>query len=139
MEEIKSKSKDEPLTVLVDYFGKEISDTLEVCKYYEKLIKEKNLLIRLDTHGGRYIEGLDMEKSYNNYFSCYPTREIDGDYSWMPRASVGVSAAPLSVSAPQNFLSPNFINLKNENNLLIEIEDMVGNVTIYREILYFKN
>ena len=35
---------DEPLTVLVDYFGKEISDTLEICKYYEKLIKEKNFL-----------------------------------------------------------------------------------------------
>ena len=37
------------------------------------------------------------------------------------------------------FRPDNFINLKNENNLLIEIEDMVGNVTIYREIFYFKN
>jgi hypothetical protein len=37
------------------------------------------------------------------------------------------------------FKPDNFINLKNENNLLIEIEDMVGNVTIYQEIFYFKN
>ena len=37
------------------------------------------------------------------------------------------------------FRPDNFINLKNENNLLIEIEDMVGNVTIYREIFFFKN
>lgn len=37
------------------------------------------------------------------------------------------------------FRPDNFINLKNENNLLIEIEDMVGNVTKYQETFYFKN
>ena len=37
------------------------------------------------------------------------------------------------------FRPDNFIDLKNENNLLIEIEDMVGNVTKYQETFYFKN
>ena len=53
------------LTVLVDYFGKEISDTLEVCNKFKNLINREKLFIRLDTHGGRYLEGLDIEKSYN--------------------------------------------------------------------------
>ena len=88
---------DEPLTVLVDYFGKEISDTLEVCKYYEKLINEQKLLIRLDTHGGRYIEGLDMEKSYNilEKFNpnCIRTYRNEQELKWLVGA--GVSAAAI--------------------------------------------
>ena len=88
---------DEPLTILVDYFGKEISDTLEVCKYFEKLIKKKNLYIRLDTHGGRYIEGLDIEKSYNilEKFnpSCIRTYRNEQELKWLVGA--GVSAAAI--------------------------------------------
>ena len=88
---------DEPLTVLVDYFGKEISDTLEVCKYYEKLIKDKKLFVRLDTHGGRYIEGLDIEKSYNilEKFNpnCIRTYRNEQELKWLVGA--GVSAASI--------------------------------------------
>ena len=54
----------EDMTVLVDYFGKEVTDTLEVCSFFKKHAKKGKLSIRLDTHGGRYIEGLDIEKSY---------------------------------------------------------------------------
>ncbi len=54
----------EPLTVLVDYFGKEISDGLAVCEKFKKLADEGNLSLRLDTHGGRYVEGLDLAGSY---------------------------------------------------------------------------
>jgi nicotinate phosphoribosyltransferase len=55
---------DEPLTVLVDYFGREITDTLAVCARFPGLAASGNLSIRLDTHGGRFIEGLDPPASY---------------------------------------------------------------------------
>ena len=53
-----------PLTVLIDYFGKEITDGLMVCRAFKNLVKEGTLSLRLDTHGGRYIEGLDVAGSY---------------------------------------------------------------------------
>jgi len=53
-----------PLTVLIDYFGKEITDGLTVCRAFKNLAKEGTLSLRLDTHGGRYIEGLDVAGSY---------------------------------------------------------------------------
>ena len=54
----------EPLTVLDDYFGKEVTDSIEVCKAFPDLAKEGRLAFRTDTHGGRFIEGLDTNKSY---------------------------------------------------------------------------
>ena len=53
-----------PLYVLVDYFGHEITDTLAVCARFPELARQGKLGIRLDTHGGRFIEGLDTQKSY---------------------------------------------------------------------------
>ncbi len=55
---------DEPLTVLVDYFGREVSDSLEVCRRFPDMVREGKLAVRLDTPGGRYIEGLDPSQSY---------------------------------------------------------------------------
>lgn len=55
---------DEPLTVLVDYFGREVSDSLEVCRRFPDMVREGQLAVRLDTPGGRYIEGLDPSQSY---------------------------------------------------------------------------
>ena len=55
---------DKPLTVLVDYFGKEIDDALAVCRHFSNLAKEGRLAVRLDTHGGRFIQGLDTQLSY---------------------------------------------------------------------------
>ncbi|HXQ53119.1 MAG TPA: nicotinate phosphoribosyltransferase [Stellaceae bacterium] len=55
---------DEPMTVLVDYFGREVSDTLEVCRRFPELAAGGLLSIRLDTHGGRYVEELDLARSY---------------------------------------------------------------------------
>lgn len=54
----------EPVTVLVDYFGREISDALEVCRRFPDLAQAGKLAMRLDTHGGRYVEGLDPAASY---------------------------------------------------------------------------
>jgi len=55
---------DEPMTVLVDYFGREVSDGLAVCQRFPDLAASGNLAFRLDTHGGRYIEELDLALSY---------------------------------------------------------------------------
>jgi nicotinate phosphoribosyltransferase len=55
---------DEDLTVLVDYFGRELTDALAVCARYPHLASEGRLAFRLDTHGGRFIEGLNPAESY---------------------------------------------------------------------------
>jgi nicotinate phosphoribosyltransferase len=54
----------EPMTVLVDYFAREISDSLEVCRRFPDLAEKGMLSFRLDTTGGRYVEGLDPATSY---------------------------------------------------------------------------
>lgn len=55
------------LIALVDYTGEEVTDSLRCAKwFYEeaKLDKQgKSFGIRLDTHGGRFAQGLDYEKS----------------------------------------------------------------------------
>ena len=56
---------DEPLTVLVDYFGLEVTDSIAVCRRFPNLAEQGRLAIRLDTHGGRYVEGLDLARSYD--------------------------------------------------------------------------
>jgi nicotinate phosphoribosyltransferase len=53
-----------PMTVLVDYFGREITDSLDVARAFPDLAAAGTLSLRLDTHGGRYIEGLDLNRSY---------------------------------------------------------------------------
>ena len=54
----------EPLTVLVDYFGREVTDALEVCRHFPEMAASGKLSVRLDTHGGRFLEGLDPQESY---------------------------------------------------------------------------
>ena len=55
---------DESLTALVDYFGQEVTDTLAVARRFPDLAAAGKLAVRLDTHGGRYIEELDVARSY---------------------------------------------------------------------------
>ena len=55
---------EEGLTVLVDYFGREVTDTLAVCQRFPELAAAGQLSVRLDTHGGRFLEGLDPAASY---------------------------------------------------------------------------
>ncbi len=55
---------DNPLFVLVDYFGQEITDSLAVCRRFPELAAEGRLGVRIDTHGGRFVEGLDTAISY---------------------------------------------------------------------------
>ena len=57
------------LTVLIDFFGTEYTDALEVCQwwYNEHLPEDasgaRTLSLRLDTHGERHAEGLNYESS----------------------------------------------------------------------------
>jgi nicotinate phosphoribosyltransferase len=55
------------LIALVDYTGEEIKDSLRCAKWFYDEAKlqnaGKNFGVRLDTHGGRFAEGLDYEKS----------------------------------------------------------------------------
>ena len=55
---------DDTLTVLVDYYGQEITDSLAVCRHFPELIAGGRLSLRIDTHGGRFVEGLGPEASY---------------------------------------------------------------------------
>jgi nicotinate phosphoribosyltransferase len=54
----------DPLYALIDYFGREVTDSLEVCRAFPELAKEGRLGVRVDTHGGRFVEGLDTASSY---------------------------------------------------------------------------
>ncbi|MCP4329126.1 MAG: nicotinate phosphoribosyltransferase [Alphaproteobacteria bacterium] len=53
-----------PMTVLVDYFGLEVTDSIAVCRRFPDLAADGRLLVRIDTPGGRYVEGLDPPGSY---------------------------------------------------------------------------
>jgi nicotinate phosphoribosyltransferase len=55
---------DADLTVLTDYFGREVTDGLEVCRRFPELAAAGRMAVRLDTHGGRFLEGLDPAESY---------------------------------------------------------------------------
>ena len=52
------------MTVLVDYFGPELSDSLAVCRRFPELAAAGRLAVRVDTPGSRFVEGLDPPASY---------------------------------------------------------------------------
>jgi nicotinate phosphoribosyltransferase len=55
------------LTALVDYTGQEVTDSIRCARWFydEARLQEqgKSFGVRLDTHGGRFAEGLDYERS----------------------------------------------------------------------------
>jgi nicotinate phosphoribosyltransferase len=54
----------EPMTVLIDYFGQELSDAVAVAQRFPALAAAGRLALRIDTPGSRYCEGLDPTRSY---------------------------------------------------------------------------
>jgi len=84
-----------PLTVLVDYFGKEITDSLEVANNFPELAASGRLAFRLDTHGGRFSEGLDTPQSYAvlDRHVPYATRGYRTDSELKHLMGTGVSVA----------------------------------------------
>jgi nicotinate phosphoribosyltransferase len=87
----------EPMTVLVDYFAREISDSLEVCRRFPELAAAGQLALRLDTTGGRYIEGLDPASSYAvlERFSPESIRGYRSEEELRFLVGTGVSAAAI--------------------------------------------
>jgi nicotinate phosphoribosyltransferase len=87
----------EPMTVLVDYFAREISDSLEVCRRFPELAAAGRLALRLDTTGGRYIEGLDPASSYAvlERFSPESIRGYRSEEELRFLVGTGVSAAAI--------------------------------------------
>jgi nicotinate phosphoribosyltransferase len=55
---------DEDMTVLVDYFAREVSDSLAVCRRFPEMAAAGKLGLRIDTAGSRFVEGLDPTASY---------------------------------------------------------------------------
>jgi nicotinate phosphoribosyltransferase len=55
---------DEPMTVLVDFFARELTDSLTVCRRFPRRAGEGRLAVRIDTPGSRFVEGLDPAASY---------------------------------------------------------------------------
>jgi nicotinate phosphoribosyltransferase len=87
----------EPMTVLVDYYGQEVTDALAVCTRFPELAREGRLQVRLDTHGSRYIEGLDPQSSYQVLDRHVPNAirqyRSESELRWM--VGTGVSAAAI--------------------------------------------
>src|SRR5262245_56467193 len=55
---------DDEMTVLVDYFGREVSDSLAVCRRFPEMAAAGKLSVRIDTPGSRFVEGVDPSVSY---------------------------------------------------------------------------
>ena len=88
---------DEPMTVLVDYFGREVSDGLAVCERFPDMAAAGQLAFRLDTHGGRFLEGLDPAESYAVLERHAPgaIRRYRSDAELRYLVGTGVSAAAI--------------------------------------------
>ena len=88
---------DEALTVLVDYFGREITDALAVCARFPLLADAGRMAVRLDTHGGRFLEGLDPAESYAALERHAPgaIRRYRSDSELRYLVGTGVSAAAI--------------------------------------------
>ena len=88
---------EDPLYVLVDFFGREVTDTLEVCRRFPELAAAGRLGVRLDTHGGRFMEGLDVAASYavleRNMPQAIRTYRTAEELAWL--TGTGVTAAAI--------------------------------------------
>jgi nicotinate phosphoribosyltransferase len=85
------------LTVLVDYFAREVTDALAVAGRFRDLAAAGRLQVRLDTHGGRFIEGLDPAESYAVMERHAPgaIRRYRSDTELRYLVGTGVSAAAI--------------------------------------------
>jgi nicotinate phosphoribosyltransferase len=88
---------DQALTVLADYFGHEITDGLAVCRRFPEMAAAGKLSVRLDTHGGRFLEGLDPAESYAVLEREVPgaIRRYRSDTELRYLVGTGVSAAAI--------------------------------------------
>lgn len=85
------------LVVLVDYFGQEITDALAVCHHFPERARRGEISVRLDTHGGRFLEGLETSSSYEVLERHNPgiIRHYCSDKERHYLVGMGVSAAAI--------------------------------------------
>ena len=85
------------MTVLVDFYGQEITDALEVCRRFPEMAAAGKLSFRLDTHGGRFVEGLGPQESYAVLERHAPKAlrqyRTEAELRWL--VGTGVSAASI--------------------------------------------
>jgi nicotinate phosphoribosyltransferase len=88
---------EEVLTVLVDYFGREVTDAIAVARRFPDLAATGRMQVRLDTHGGRFLEGLDPAESYAVLERRAPgaIRRYRSDTELRYLVGTGVSAAAI--------------------------------------------
>jgi nicotinate phosphoribosyltransferase len=88
---------DDDLIVLVDYYGREVSDSLAVCHRFRDMVAAGRVGVRLDTHGGRFVEGLDPQASYAVLERHAPiaVRRYRNDTELRFLTGTGVSAAAI--------------------------------------------
>ena len=88
---------DTPLTVLVDYFAQEITDTLAVCRAFPDKAARGEVSVRIDIAGSRFMEGLDPPQSYavleRNAPDCIRGYRTDNELRHL--VGPGVSAAAI--------------------------------------------
>ena len=103
----------EPMTVLVDYYGQEVTDALAVCAAFPHLADQGRLNVRLDTHGSRYLEGLDPYTSYAILERAAPNAirqyRTERELNWL--VGTGVSAAAI-FHMRQALDAEGFLNVK---------------------------
>ncbi len=85
------------MIVLVDYFGREVTDALDVCRRFSEMAADGRLGLRVDTHGGRFVEGLGPAESYAVLERHVPlaVRRYRSDTELRYLTGTGVSAAAI--------------------------------------------
>jgi nicotinate phosphoribosyltransferase len=88
---------DEPMTVLIDYFGQETSDAVAVARRFPELAAAGRLSVRIDTPGSRYCEGLDPARSYEvlEHHAPHAIRGYRTEEELRYLVGTGVSAAAI--------------------------------------------
>jgi len=88
---------DEPMTVLIDYFGQETSAAVAVARRFPELAASGGLSVRIDTPGGRYCEGLDPARSYEvlEHHAPHAIRGYRSEEELRYLVGTGVSAAAI--------------------------------------------
>jgi nicotinate phosphoribosyltransferase len=83
--------------VLSDYFGREITDALEVCGRFPDMAEAGRMAVRLDTHGGRFLQSLDPAASYDVLERHAPgaVRHYRSEAELRMLVGTGVSAAAI--------------------------------------------
>ncbi|MEM6491003.1 MAG: nicotinate phosphoribosyltransferase, partial [Pseudomonadota bacterium] len=95
VEMVRDAFPERPIVALVDYFGREVTDALAVCRRFPDEAARGELSIRLDTPGERYLEGLNAQTS-SRLLAKHAPDALSEEGEWGEEAFLigpGVSAA----------------------------------------------